>query len=317
MAAAGVDVHVVTPYRPNAVISDGDNPIYGIKSKDYKIHSIDTLAICIQKHYAIDVMDIWVQGEGVHGSCVCSQRLFAPLVHFLVDELKTTSTTSVVLYNPQVSDPFTITQPLVRRYEQWTVYDGENVPKACFPVLPSQAERVPYIGQKLTFAVSLTASADPWWVANVATAIRLTQPHASVVALCDMTTEDMVEMTRKLPDSVQPIHCTEDADKCLWYTRVFACLHMGQGEDDQALLDIIGHGVPVITNRCTHHVAILGKAYPLFSLRPDIPSIRACVTRLVSCEDVHKASIAHIRHLQGERYSYESVANSVRRLVCV
>lgn len=310
LAAAGVEVHVVTPYRPTLEIAPGDNPIYS-PSDDHLFHSLDVIAARVQRHYEMNPIDLW---EGKDAQ-LCPSHVFAPLVHFLIDDLKASANMGVVMYDPQPSDPFVCTHALVRESERWTVYDGKNMPKACFPPLSAPETRAPYMGQQLTFAVSLTSSADPWWVNNIVSAVRLSQPSALVVALCDMPTTAVTETAKRLPDGVHAFRCVEDADKQRWYRKVFTCVHIGQGEDDQSLFDVVGHGVPVIVNRSAHHIALLGKEYPLFTLRPDIQCVRSCVDRVVRNPDVHKAATTHIRRLQHSRYAYPSVSEHMRRQI--
>lgn len=310
LAAAGVTVHVVTPYRPSIEASPCDNPIYR-STEGCRFHSLDVLAARVQRHYRMSPIDLW-EGRGVQ---VCLSHVFTPLVHFLLDDLKTTANMGVVVYEPRPTDPFVCAHPLARESERWTVYDGKNMPQACFPSLTSPETRAPYMGQQLTFAVSLTASADPWWIKKAVTAVRLSQPSALVVALCDMPADAVAETAARLPSDVRAIRCVDDEDKRQWYGKVFACIHMGQGEDDQSLLDVVGHGVPVIVNRSAHHVALLGKMYPLFALRPDIQCIRSCVDRVVSDTGIHASATTHVRRIQHARYAYPSVSEHVRRQI--
>ena len=313
MGALGINVHVVTPYRPNLDVAPTDNPIYGACKTNPRVvlHSVDVLVSRIQDQYEIDAMDVWDSTGSKDAPQVCKPRLFAPLVHFLVDELSSSARTHIVLYAPHHTDLYKDSHALPRTSEQWIVYDGVNVPRACFPALQCSDDRPPYIGQKLTFVVNITASADPWWVDYVATAVRLVQEDSSVVVLCDMTRDGMDGLI--FPSGVQVEHCANETDKCAWYAKAFACVHMGQGEDDQALLDVIGHGVPVIVNRSTHHVQLLGRAYPLFALRPDIQSIRKCVDRVLSSPEMHHESTVYIRNLQMTRFSYDIATRNIKR----
>lgn len=312
MANVGIRVHVITPYRPSIVPTTEDNPMYSSSSSsNHLFHSVDVLVSRLQEHFNIDAMDVW-KSQDVGGVQVCEPRLFQTLVHFLIDELKeSSSSTNVIMYDPQPTDLYATTHALIRQSERWVVYDGRNMPRACFPKLSENA-RSPYMGQRLIFVVNITASATPWWVNNVATAVRLSHPNASLVALFDMPKVIMDEMVPGFPKDVNTVHCVSESDKKKWYARAFACVHMGQGEDDQALFDIIGHGVPVIVNRSEHHIGMLGKSYPLFALRPDIQHVRKCVDRIIKCSNIYKQGVSHIQKLQNTSYSYDSIAKEMR-----
>ena len=143
-------------------------------------------------------------------------------------------------------------------------------------------------------------------------AVRLVDECASVTVLCDMPQCDLSSV--KVPDGVSVVHCSDGLVKEKWYKKAFLCVHMGQGEDDLALVDMIGHGVPVVVNRNAHHISLLGREYPLFAIRPDVQSIRACIKRAVSDADVYTQAVMCIRELQATSYSKDSAATQIKAM---
>ena len=118
------------------------------------------------------------------------------------------------------------------------------------------------------------------------------------------------------PDGAKVVRCVDETAKVKWYKKTFLCIHMGQGEDDLALLDMIGHGVPVVANRNAHHIGILGRDYPLYAIRPDVQSIRACIKRAISHPSVYTEAVACMRTLKNTSYSNDSATKQIKALFC-
>jgi hypothetical protein len=322
MKGSGIHVHVVSPYRPGTVHQDSDNPIYS-ETTDATFHSVDVMTSLIHKQYSVSVVDVW---ETIDGVQTCKPRIFTPAVHFLIDSLADAGRpVNVVVYEPAALDAYSMDVPLRRNSERWWVYGGGgggtscspatsvHLPRVCFPDASPAVSKPPYIGQDLVFVINTTRLANMWWVKNAVTAVRLTiAPTATIVVLCDMPEGCMKQAV--FPDGVRGVHCTDDEIKKEWYDKAFACLYMGHGEDDLAMLDAIGHGLPVIVNRNEHHMRLLGKHYPLYALRPDIQSIRAAVNRALENHKLYASAVDYVRGLCKKAYSNEHTSTCIAKM---